>query len=73
MNRPHLNRPRRRRFALGSLAVLAGLTLPLATLAAYPDKAIEWVVPYPAGGGSDIVARALAEPMAKALGQPIVI
>ena len=69
------NRPPRpgRRLALAALVALAGQTIAQAALAAYPDKAIEWVVPYPAGGGSDIVARALAEPMAKALGQPIVI
>jgi tripartite-type tricarboxylate transporter receptor subunit TctC len=40
---------------------------------AFPDKTIEWVVPYPAGGGSDVVARTLAEPMSKALGQTIVV
>ena len=49
------------------------LSLPLAAAAAFPDKPIEWVVPYPAGGGSDVVARTLAEPMGKTLGQTIVI
>jgi tripartite-type tricarboxylate transporter receptor subunit TctC len=47
-------------------------SLPL-TAAAFPDKTIEWVVPYPAGGGSDVVARTLAEPMGKMLGQTIVV
>lgn len=47
--------------------------LPLAASAAYPDKPIEWVVPYPAGGGSDVVARILSLPMSKTLGQPIII
>ncbi len=54
-----------------SLAI-AMLALPLAA-AAYPDKPIEWVVPYPAGGGSDVVARTLAEPMSKSLGQTIIV
>lgn len=58
--------PLRRAFAATLLA------LPLAAWA-YPDKTIEWVVPYPAGGGSDVVARTLAEPMAKSLGQQIVV
>jgi tripartite-type tricarboxylate transporter receptor subunit TctC len=49
------------------------LALPLAASAAYPDKPIEWVVPYPAGGGSDVVARILSLPMSKTLGQPIII
>jgi tripartite-type tricarboxylate transporter receptor subunit TctC len=48
------------------------LALPLAA-AAYPDKPIEWVVPYPAGGGSDVVARILSVPMSQTLGQNIVI
>ena len=52
---------------------VATLALPLAAAAAYPDKPIEWVVPYPAGGGSDVVARILSVPMGKTLGQPIII
>lgn len=52
--------------------MIAALVLPLAA-AAFPDKPIEWVVPYPAGGGSDVVARTLAEPMSKTLGQTIII
>ena len=51
---------------------IAVLWLPLAA-AAFPDRTIEWVVPYPAGGGSDVVARTLAEPMGKTLGQTIVV
>lgn len=39
----------------------------------YPAKTIEWVVPYPAGGGTDVVARTLAETMGKSLGQSIVV
>ena len=48
--------------------------LPLLSQAAeYPDKTITWVVPYPAGGGTDVVARALSNEMGKAMGQSIVI
>lgn len=54
--------------------------LPLCALAAaavsaqtYPSKPIEWVVPYPAGGGTDVVARVLADAMGKTLGQAIII
>lgn len=39
----------------------------------YPTKPIEWVVPYPAGGGTDVVARMLADAMGKTLGQTIII
>lgn len=52
---------------------VATLAVPLAAAAAYPDKSIEWVVPYPAGGGSDVVARILSLPMSQTLGQPIII
>jgi tripartite-type tricarboxylate transporter receptor subunit TctC len=39
----------------------------------YPDRVITLVVPYPAGGGNDVLARLVAERMAKTLGQQIVI
>ncbi|HYG42916.1 MAG TPA: tripartite tricarboxylate transporter substrate binding protein [Bordetella sp.] len=39
----------------------------------YPTRAIEWVVPYPAGGGTDIVARTLAGKMSVSLGQPLIV
>ena len=55
-----------------SLALLA-FAATAASAQNYPAKPIEWVVPYPAGGGSDVVARALTEAMGHALGQPIII
>jgi tripartite-type tricarboxylate transporter receptor subunit TctC len=39
----------------------------------YPNKPITLVVPYPAGGGADIVARLLAESMKPILGQPVTV
>lgn len=54
--------------------VISSLLMPLVTWAdAYPSKPIEWVVPYAAGGGTDVVARVLSEPMGKALGQSIIV
>ena len=52
------------------------LTLALAsatTLAPAQDKPIEWVVGYAAGGGSDVVARILAEAMSKPLGRTVIV
>lgn len=40
---------------------------------AWPAQQIRWVVPYPAGGGTDVLARAIGEAMRPLLGQPIVV
>jgi tripartite-type tricarboxylate transporter receptor subunit TctC len=58
------------------LALLALLGLAVSTgaaLAAYPERPITIIVPFPPGGANDIVVRILSEPLSKALGQPIVI
>ena len=39
----------------------------------YPNKPIKFIVPYPPGGGTDVIARILQEPLAAELGQPIII
>ena len=39
----------------------------------FPDRPIRFVVPFPPGGGNDILARQLAPKMAESLGQPVVI
>lgn len=56
---------------LTALGVL--LTAPAAWAQLYPSKPIKIIVAYPAGQGTDIATRYLAEQMAKDLGQPIVI
>ena len=63
-----------RRSILKALAALpaAGFAAP-SFAQSYPDHAIKLVVPYLAGGATDVGARVVAERMAKGLGQPIVI
>jgi len=51
-------------------AIFAGSLL---AQTAYPAKAIRYVVPFPAGGPLDIVARAIAQELNKSWGQPVVI
>ncbi|MCC6775874.1 MAG: tripartite tricarboxylate transporter substrate binding protein [Hyphomicrobiales bacterium] len=46
---------------------------PLWAQGGYPDRPIRILVGYPAGGGVDLVARMLGEPMKAALGQPVVV
>jgi len=54
---------------------LAALLLIASTVQAqsYPSRPIRFVVPFPPGGGVDIVARAVGEKLSPRLGQPIVI
>jgi len=56
-------------FALVTLAFIP----PLVSAQQYPYKAIRWVVPYAAGGGSDATARVIAQAISKNVGQPVII
>ena len=63
----------RRNFVLGAAgATLVGPVMAAAD-APYPGRPITVVVPYPPGGSVDLVARAIGEPMSRALGQPVVV
>ena len=41
--------------------------------APFPSKALRWIVPYPAGGGSDFMARVVGQPMSTAVGQSVMV
>ena len=61
-------------FALGGLALASVSVTGVAhAQAAWPDKAIRIIVPFPAGGQLDVVVRLIAERISPALGQPIVV
>lgn len=62
-----------RRMALAATAGLAAAIEPRAALAAFPDRPIRWLVGYPAGGGTDVLARLLAQSMGVRLGVPVVV
>ncbi|MFZ3121349.1 MAG: tripartite tricarboxylate transporter substrate binding protein [Variovorax sp.] len=66
---------RRRLVGSACLATLA-LAAPLAAVAQaawQPTKPIKLVVPYPPGGSSDIIARAISQPLSEALKQPVIV
>jgi tripartite-type tricarboxylate transporter receptor subunit TctC len=65
-----------RRTLLSALAAAGATTAApwaLAQQAAWPDQPLRWVVPYPAGGGTDVLARTVAEAMRQTLGQQIIV
>jgi tripartite-type tricarboxylate transporter receptor subunit TctC len=62
------------RLWLQVLGLLAGAMVAATGVAqTYPDKPIKWVVPYPPGGTTDVVARSIAHAMGESLGAAIVI
>jgi tripartite-type tricarboxylate transporter receptor subunit TctC len=61
------------RMLLASLACAAASSITGASAQVYPSRPITMVVPYPAGGPTDTIARIVAERMRAALGQPIVV
>ncbi len=66
---------RRRGFArlAGTLAAGIGLALPAARAADGPQAPIRFVVPYTAGGTTDLVARTVGQKMAETLGRPVIV
>jgi len=59
--------------AAAMLAVTASLTSLGASAQSYPHKPLRWVVGYPAGGGTDFLARTTGAQLSQQLGQPVVV
>jgi len=67
--------PLRRLFANALATALASALLPCAAVAGdnWPSKPLHLIVGFPAGSSPDLTARALAEPLEKRLGQPVIV
>ncbi len=63
-----------RRSTLAMLgAASLGLSPSVFASAPFPSKALRWIVPYPAGGGSDFMARVVGQPMSTGVGQSVMV
>jgi tripartite-type tricarboxylate transporter receptor subunit TctC len=65
--------PRRQFLHLAAGAAALPALSRIARAQAYPSRPITIIVPFPAGGGGDVIARIMAERMREPLGQPIII
>ena len=61
-----------RRFGI-LLALVLGSFVMAANAASWPNRPIHWIVPYPPGGGTDLLARVIGAQLEKSLGQAVVI
>jgi len=58
---------------LAALVALATQSAEAVAQATYPDKTVRIIVPFPAGGATDILARLIAERLSSAWGKPVVV
>jgi tripartite-type tricarboxylate transporter receptor subunit TctC len=56
-----------------ALAAFCGIAAPLVQAQKFPERPIRFIVPFPPGGGNDILARVIAPKMTEFLGQPVIV
>src|SRR5574337_1302786 len=62
-----------KRAFLGILALSAAAWASRAAAQAWPTRPVSIIVPFPAGGTTDVLARALGQELSKSLGQPVIV
>jgi tripartite-type tricarboxylate transporter receptor subunit TctC len=58
------------RVLIAAFAVAAGSA---ALAQPYPAKPVHWIVPFPAGSGTDVMTRAMTQPLSASLGKPVIV
>jgi tripartite-type tricarboxylate transporter receptor subunit TctC len=69
----HLHAPSRRHWLVHTSVLATALAAGTAFAQAWPSKSISLIVPFPAGGTTDVLARAVGVELSKSLGQPVVV
>lgn len=62
-----------RKLVPGLLLLCSAIALPAAAQSDYPNKPIRWIVPYPPGGTTDLLARLMASWLSQRLGQQVLV
>jgi tripartite-type tricarboxylate transporter receptor subunit TctC len=65
--------PRRKFLRLAGLATALPIVSRPALAQTYPTRPIRWVVPYPAGGATDLISRLMAQWLSERVGQPVIV
>src|SRR5947209_994151 len=68
-----MNLPRRKFFHLAAGAAVLPAMWRIARAQSYPARPVRWIVPFPAGGATDLVARIMGQWLSERLGQSFVI
>src|SRR4051794_14917901 len=61
------------RFIAGAIAAMLAVALPTTHAETYPSKPIKLIVPFPAGGTTDVLARVVGQELTKSWGQQVIV